>query len=94
MKMNSEMPFGGFLKIKNDIMEKKLLVPVKKILRMINECQDQEQIDNCRLVVQNYVKSAKKQGVINIEDLKNRLTDELAQRQEALYLVKIFNSNI
>jgi hypothetical protein len=70
------------------------LVPIKKVLRMINECQDQEQIDNCRLVVQNYVKSAKRNGLINSEDLHNRLNEEVAQRQEALMLVRIFNENI
>lgn len=70
------------------------LVPIKRVLRMINECQDQEQIDNCRLVVQNYIKSANKQGLVNIEDLRNRLNDELSQRQEALMLVRIFNENV
>jgi len=70
---------------------KRILVSVKKVLKMINECQDQEQIDNCRIVVQNYVKSAKKNGVANVEDLKNRLEEEISQRQEELYLVKIFN---
>jgi hypothetical protein len=70
------------------------LVPIKRVLRMINSCQDQEQIDNCRLVVQNYVQSAKKHGVINVEDMRNRLDEEVAQRQEALMLVKIFNENI
>lgn len=71
---------------------KKILVSVKKVLKMINECQDQEQIDNCRIVVQNYVKSAKKQGLANVDDLKNRLEEELSQRQEAIMLVKIFNT--
>lgn len=73
---------------------KKILVSVKKVLKMINECQDQEQIDNCRIVVQNYVKSAKKQGLANVDDLKNRLEEELSQRQEELMLVRIFDQNI
>jgi len=72
---------------------KRILVSVKKVLKMINECQDQEQIDNCRIVVQNYVKSAKKNGVANVEDLKNRLEEEISQRQEELMLVRIFNEN-
>jgi transcriptional regulator of met regulon len=71
---------------------KKILVSVKKVLKMINECQDQEQIDNCRIVVQNYVKSAKKQGLANVDDLKNRLEEEISQRQEEIMLVKIFNT--
>ena len=72
---------------------KRILVSVKKVLKMINECQDQEQIDNCRIVVQNYVKSAKKNEVANVEDLKNRLEEEISQRQEELMLVRIFNEN-
>jgi len=72
---------------------KRILVSVKKVLKMINECQDQEQIDNCRIVVQNYVKSAKKNGVANVEDLKNKLEEEISQRQEELMLVRIFNEN-
>ena len=71
---------------------KKILVSVKKVLKMINECQDQEQIDNCRIVVQNYVKSAKKQGLANVDDLKNRLEEEISQRQEEIMLVKILNT--
>jgi len=70
---------------------KNILIPVKKILKMINECQDQTQIDTCNIIIQNYIKSAKKNKVVNLEDLKDRLEEELMQRQEALYLVKIFN---
>jgi len=73
---------------------KNILLPVKKILNMINNCQDQEEIDNCRMVVQNYIKSAKKNDVININDLKNRLDEELSKRQEQVMLVRIFDSNI
>lgn len=73
---------------------KSILLPVKKILRSINSCQNEEQIEKCKLLVHNYVKSAKKNGVINISDLTNRLNEELVERQEALYLVKIFNKNI
>lgn len=75
-------------------MKAHILIPVKKVLRMINECQNQEQIDNCRLIVQSYVKSTKKNGLVNVEDLKNRLNEEISQRQEALMLVRIFNENV
>ena len=73
---------------------KESLVPVKKVLRMINSCQDQKQIDNCKLVVNNYVKSAKKHGIVNINDLQDRLDEDIIQRQEQLYLVNIFQSEI
>lgn len=70
---------------------KKYLIPVKKILRMINECQDQEQLNNCKTVVNNYVATAQKAGLINVNDLRNKLQGELLQRQEEIYLVKVFN---
>ena len=73
---------------------KKFLMPIKKILKMINECQDQNEIENCKVIVNNYVKSAKKNGIVNVDDIKNRLHEELFKRQEELYLVKIFNDSI
>jgi hypothetical protein len=71
--------------------KKNLLVPVKKIIRIINSCQDEQQIENCKVLIHKYVKSAKKNGLVNVDDLTERLNEELLQRQEALYLVKIFN---
>jgi hypothetical protein len=73
---------------------KSVLIPVKKIINKINSCQNEEQIENCRQLIYNYVKSAKKNEVVNTRDLWNRLNEELLQRQESLYLVKIFNENI
>jgi hypothetical protein len=70
---------------------KGVVLPVKKIINAINSCQTEEEIENCKYLIHNYVKSAKKNGVINLTDLSERLNDELLQRQEALYLVKIFN---
>jgi hypothetical protein len=72
-------------------MKNKSIVPVKKILGIINSCQNEEQIDSCKHLISNYVKSAKKKGIVNVEDLHSRLDEELLQRQEALYLVKIFH---
>jgi len=72
-------------------MKNKNSVPVKKILGIINSCQNEDQITNCKVLINNYVKAAKKNGLVNIEDLHDRLNEELLQRQEALYLVKIFN---
>lgn len=66
------------------------LIPVKRVLKMINDCQDQEQIYNCRTIISNYMKSAKKRGLANINDLHDRLEEEILQRQEELYLSKIF----
>ena len=73
---------------------KPMVITVKKVLRMIDSCQDQEQIDNCRIVIQNYVKSAEKKGLSNVTDLKKRLDDELFQKQEEIMLVRIFNDRI
>jgi len=70
---------------------KSLVLPVKKIINTINSCQNEKEIENCKLLINNYVKSVKKSGIVNIHDLSGRLHDELLQRQEALYLVKIFH---
>jgi hypothetical protein len=65
-------------------------VPVKKILNIINSCKTDEQLDNCRILIDNYVETVKRKGVVNYDELEDRLVEELEQRQEALYLVKIF----
>jgi hypothetical protein len=70
------------------------MLPVKKVLRMINSCQDLNQIEDCKIVIDNYVQSARKRKLLNIGDLRDRLNEQLLTRQEELYLVKIFNSNI
>lgn len=67
------------------------LIPVKKILRSINLCQDERDIEECKKLINNYIIIAKKNKVVNSEELKERLNEELIQRQEALYLVKLFN---
>ena len=71
-----------------------MIITVKKILRLINACESQEQIDSCRIVVQTYIKSLNSSGLENIEDLKKRLDDELSQKQEALMLSRMFNDKI
>lgn len=73
---------------------KNVLVPVKRILKIINSCQNDDQIESCKTLIHNYVKSAKKNNVVNSEDLTERLKEELIQRQEQLYLVRIFNDNL
>jgi len=70
------------------------MLPVKKVLRMINSCQDLNQIEDCKIVIDNYVQSAKKRKLLNVGDLRDRLNEQLLTRQEELYLVKVFNSNI
>ena len=69
---------------------KNKFVPVKKILNTINSCKTEEQIKDCKFLIKNYILSTKKKGLVNYEDLEIRLEEELLQRQEALYLVKIF----
>jgi len=70
---------------------KQPIVAVKKVLNMINACETEEQLEACKSVIENYVKSAKKSGLVNVHDLKHRLDEVYAERQEELYLVKIFN---
>lgn len=70
---------------------KKYLISVKKMLKIINESQNIEDIDNCKILIENYIKAAKQNNVVNIEDLNKRLYDELSQRYEAIYLSNILN---
>lgn len=94
MSRNFSQRFGEILKIKIVIMKSSPMLPVKKVLRMINSCQDLNQIEDCKIVIDNYVQSAKKRKLLNVGDLRDRLNEQLLTRQEELYLVKIFNSNI
>jgi len=94
MSRNFSQRFGEILKIKIVIMKSSPMLPVKKVLRMINSCQDLNQIEDCKIVIDNYVQSARKRKLLNIGDLRDRLNEQLLTRQEELYLVKIFNSNI
>jgi len=71
---------------------KENLVPVKKILGMINSCENEVQLDKCKVIIENYIKSARKSDLANVAELQDRLQEEMLQRQEALYLVKIFNA--
>lgn len=66
-------------------------VPVKKVLAIINSCQTDNELQDCKKFVDDYVKSVSKQGVTNWMDLKVRLYEEIDQREEAIYLVKILN---
>lgn len=90
MKKIFLMHFGKF---QTNIKKKYILVPVKKILRSINSCQNEEDIEKCKILINNYVKSAKKNDLVNYDELFERLNTELLERQEALYLSKIFNDN-
>ena len=65
------------------------LVPVKRILKQIDSCKTQKDINKCQILIENYMKSAK--NVINYQDLFDRLDEELDKRQEEILLVKIFN---
>ena len=56
-------------------MKKNEFVPVKKILNIINSCNSQEQINNCNLIINNYVRSVKKNGVVNYDESESRLTE-------------------
>lgn len=67
------------------------MTPVKNVLRIINSCETLSQLENCKIVVSNYIKSAKNRGVVNVNDLCNRLNEELLQREENIYLSNTFN---
>jgi len=67
------------------------LSPVKKILKIINSAQNTDDINDCKILIKKYIEAAKKNKVINYEELHQRLNEELDQRQEALYLSDMLN---
>jgi len=62
------------------------ILPVSKILNIINSCQTMEDIDKCDITIESYIKSAEIYGLKNINDLKRRLSKELEKRKEEIYL--------
>jgi hypothetical protein len=64
---------------------------IKKILAIINSCQTDEQLKECKKNIDDYIKVVAKK-ITNSVDLKERLYRELEEREEAFYLVKILDS--
>lgn len=67
------------------------VMPVKNVLKMINSCQTYDQIEDCKIMINDYIKFLKNKGLININELKLRLIDELIQKEENIYLSNTFN---
>ena len=71
-------------------MSEPVFVPVKKVLRIINSCETNDQLENCEKLINNYVKQVKKKGVVNPEMLKKRLMKEYKQKQFQLNMIRSF----
>jgi hypothetical protein len=71
-------------------MKRKENLSIKNILGIINSCQTQEQLKLCKNLVDQYIKSIKRRGIVNMNDIYDRFNDELIQRQETIYLSDTF----
>ena len=66
------------------------IVPVKKVLSIINSCETEEQLEASRRVIDNYVKTISKRGVVNVELVKKRLLQEWRQKRFQLRMMSSF----
>jgi hypothetical protein len=66
------------------------LAPVKSILKTINASENEEEINECKHLISDYIDQAKRNKLYNVSELADRLNEELLKRQEELYLVEIF----
>ena len=69
---------------------KKVFTPVKEVLSIINSCETIEQINSCRNLIDNYMISMEKKGLVNPVALKNRLIKELKQKTFQITMIKSF----
>ena len=64
-------------------------VQVSKVLSIINSCETRKQLKSCLKLINNYVENVKFKGVINFEDVENRLLKEYKQKEFSLCAIKL-----
>ena len=69
---------------------KKVFVPVKEVLGIINSCETTEQIESCNRLISNYVALMSKRGLTNPKTLEMRLIKELKQKKFQITMIKSF----
>lgn len=65
-------------------------VPVKKILSIINSCENESHLKSTKKIIQLYIDQVKNQGVINTELLQKRLEKEYKQKYFQIKMIKLF----
>jgi hypothetical protein len=68
----------------------KSIVSIKKIMSIINSCETTKQLSNCDTIIDNYVNYISKEGVVNPEMVRKRLTKEYKQKLFQLKMLKLF----
>ena len=68
-------------------------IPVKKVIRIINSCETEQQLKNCLRVIRNYTELLKSQGVINTDLVEKRLIKEYKQKKFQIKMIGSFVMN-
>lgn len=67
------------------------MVPIKRILNIIDSCISFEQLETCERLTDLYVNRVKKDGVVNFTSVKENLLIHINERREELKIVYEFN---
>lgn len=66
------------------------IVPLKKILVIINSCETNKQLKSAGKVIDIYIKLLRAKGLINPEDVEARLMREWKQKRFQINMIKSF----
>ena len=67
-------------------------IQIKKILKIINSCESEKQLNGCRQIIKLYINYLKAKGVTNYNTVYNRLIKELNQKSFQIKMIKSFIS--
>lgn len=73
--------------------ESDIFIPIRKIIKIINSCENLQQLKTCKGIIELYVNYTRNKGIINIEDIRKRLYKELNQKSFQLKMIKLFVKN-
>ena len=66
------------------------IVPIKKMLVIINSCETNKQLKSARKAIDNYIRLIASKGVINPEAVEARLMREWKQKRFQINMIKSF----
>lgn len=70
------------------------LIPIKKIIKIINSCVNIRQLETCIKISKCYTKKAKEKGVVNYDKIQENLIIKILERKDELELTERFKPNI
>ncbi len=65
-------------------------VSIRKVISIINSCEDEQQLKNCLRLIDSYSKTLTKQGLVNSELVVQRLIKEYKQKKFQLRMIRSF----